>query len=1089
MLPQYEISGFLGRGGMGAVYRAKQIRLDREVAIKVLPETLTQGGDDEMKFAERFELEAQAMAKFNHPSIVAVFDFGETSEGQLFFVMEFVEGMDIHQYLRENGGSISQEYALSITAHVLDALEYAHARGIVHRDIKPANILLNNEGQVKIADFGLAKLLTDGDDYDKPALTMTNVALGTPDFVAPEAIDGDGVPDHRADLYAVGVMLYQMLTGKIPRGQFPSPSELLPDLDPRVDDIVEQSMQSDPADRYASASSMRMDLDPVISAPMSRISKTEESAPPDKVNKTASVSVAPKTKKNGRPLKLYMIATICAFVATLIFVLGGPSSKKDIPPLDATPAKPAETPDDRPTPLQKAEEVKGATPFPVSRTAIQDNSDKSPSSVEPSTANEASVESPFENTLGMKFVPVPIAGGPSDGKLILFSLWETRVSDYRAFTDANPSIATGTLRFPQDDSHPAVYNITYENAVAFCEWLTRSEKEKGNPADGQHYRLPTDHEWSCAIGIGEMEDPMATPASKDKAIERLWPWGGTWPPPNGTINCYGEENAGLGLYDKPKDHLKGYSDEFRFTAPVDSMGAGQFGLYHMSGNVSEWTSDWSDETKTRRTTRSSGWMNVPGGFFMSSARGFPVSSASGDSLGLRVVLDLNQDAPENGPGTAARSAPQNSMKTPDSAPATAMPETAAASPLASVPGLEAQLVAYLHYRQTLIGDLSDKYLGALEGRFDAAISAGDLTLATAFESEKKAVSGLRESLLELDKDPFASISSSSTLAPLLEASPEGLVDLRAIWTNERRKITSQLSSKLVQSLNELEVQLTKEADLENALKVKTLKDSIGNTQKPATVPEPPESAMPAPTVDAFENSLGMKFLPAEVAGSPILLSVYETTVDNYRRFLRDNRDIQWPEPDYRLRDEQAATLMSWHDAVAFCEWLTKEERQNGTIGENDQYTLPSLLELQSATGIVQSYDVSADRTTYSTKYLWGDEWPIPRIVGNLYGEEDLENASARKPPITGYNDGEINIAAVGSYEPNQFGFHDLIGNAGEWCRDWFNEDEVAKAIYGGNWGSNGEVSLRAGFRFPTEPAMRSKFSGFRVVLRRSSEHP
>jgi len=242
-------------------------------------------------------------------------------------------------------------------------------------------------------------------------------------------------------------------------------------------------------------------------------------------------------------------------------------------------------------------------------------------------------------------------------------------------------------------------------------------------------------------------------------------------------------------------------------------------------------------------------------------------------------------------------------------------------------------------------------------------------------------------------------------------------------------------------------------------------------------------------VDAFENSLGMKFLPAEVAGSPILLSVYETTVDNYRRFLRDNRDIQWPEPDYRLRDEQAATLMSWHDAVAFCEWLTKEERQNGTIGENDQYTLPSLLELQSATGIVQSYDVSADRTTYSTKYLWGDEWPIPRIVGNLYGEEDLENASARKPPITGYNDGEINIAAVGSYEPNQFGFHDLIGNAGEWCRDWFNEDEVAKAIYGGNWGSNGEVSLRAGFRFPTEPAMRSKFSGFRVVLRRSSEHP
>src|SRR5690606_12267305 len=135
--------------------------------------------------AKRFEQEARAMAKLDHPGIVSVYDFGETAEGHLYFVMEFVDGMDIHQYLKHHEGRVPQEHALSIAAHVLDALEYAHAHGIVHRDIKPANILLNHEGRVKIADFGLAKRFGEGDDASAPALTMSNVAVGTPDYVAP----------------------------------------------------------------------------------------------------------------------------------------------------------------------------------------------------------------------------------------------------------------------------------------------------------------------------------------------------------------------------------------------------------------------------------------------------------------------------------------------------------------------------------------------------------------------------------------------------------------------------------------------------------------------------------------------------------------------------------------------------------------------------------------------------------------------------------------------------------------------------------------------------------------------------------------
>nr|MBP6785173.1 serine/threonine protein kinase [Verrucomicrobiales bacterium] len=208
MLPQYEITGILGRGGMAAVYRGRQIKLDRDVAIKVLPETFTKGAD-ELNFAARFLLEARAMAKMDHPAIISVYDFGETAEGQLYFIMEFIDGMNIHQYLQHHGGSLPQEHAISITSHVLDALEYAHLHGVIHRDIKPANILLNREGRVKIADFGLAKRFGDGID-ESLALTKSDVTVGTLDFVAPESYDSDRTPDHRADVYAIGVMLYQM---------------------------------------------------------------------------------------------------------------------------------------------------------------------------------------------------------------------------------------------------------------------------------------------------------------------------------------------------------------------------------------------------------------------------------------------------------------------------------------------------------------------------------------------------------------------------------------------------------------------------------------------------------------------------------------------------------------------------------------------------------------------------------------------------------------------------------------------------------------------------------------------------------------
>ena len=258
-LPKYIVTELIGCGGIGAVYRGRQEALDRDVAVKILPPDLS-----DPSRAERFRTEALAMARLNHPGIVSVFDFGQTADGLLYLVMEFVEGGDVLRLLKENGGKLRLVNALAVTAHVCDALHYAHERGVLHRDIKPANIMLTMEGALKVADFGLAKLT----QQDGNGLTQSGMGIGTLSYMAPESlILGAGV-DRRADVYAVGVMLYQMLTGRLPRGIFKPPSELVPGLDTRLDDIVHKALQEDREQRFATTAEMRRAMDDILTRPV-----------------------------------------------------------------------------------------------------------------------------------------------------------------------------------------------------------------------------------------------------------------------------------------------------------------------------------------------------------------------------------------------------------------------------------------------------------------------------------------------------------------------------------------------------------------------------------------------------------------------------------------------------------------------------------------------------------------------------------------------------------------------------------------------------------------------------------------------------
>jgi tRNA A-37 threonylcarbamoyl transferase component Bud32 len=251
--PHLEIIELIGQGGMGAVYKARHIKLDRLVALKVLPPEW----DSDPAFAERFAREARTLARLNHPHIVAVHDFGEAG-GLFYLVMEYVDGPNLREVL--HAGQLAAEQALALVPQLCEALQYAHEEGVVHRDIKPENILLDRRGRVKIADFGLAKLL------NRPraefTLTGSRQVMGTLDYMAPEQRHSPLAIDHRADIYSLGVVFYEMLTGELPLGHFAPPSEKAA-VDARLDAVVLRALKTDPGQRYQSVGEVKTDVESI----------------------------------------------------------------------------------------------------------------------------------------------------------------------------------------------------------------------------------------------------------------------------------------------------------------------------------------------------------------------------------------------------------------------------------------------------------------------------------------------------------------------------------------------------------------------------------------------------------------------------------------------------------------------------------------------------------------------------------------------------------------------------------------------------------------------------------------------------------
>jgi len=303
LFPQFEILELIGKGGMGAVYKARQRELERIVALKILPPGI--GGT--AGFPDRFAREAKALAKLNHPGIVTIHEFGQR-DGLCFIVMEHVDGVNLRQLMQT--GRISPREALAIVPQICDALQFAHDRGIVHRDIKPENILLDRLGRVKVADFGLAKLV-GGEDLPETAETLAGTdftevgkVMGTPAYMAPEQLENPLEVDHRADIYALGVVFYQMLTGELPGKDLQPPSRKVR-IDVRLDEIVLQALEQKPEQRFQQASVMKTRVE---------AADLDASDPPRKAGAERKPASAWK----------WLVLPNAVVIALLVFWLAGP---------------------------------------------------------------------------------------------------------------------------------------------------------------------------------------------------------------------------------------------------------------------------------------------------------------------------------------------------------------------------------------------------------------------------------------------------------------------------------------------------------------------------------------------------------------------------------------------------------------------------------------------------------------------------------------------------------------------------------------------------------------------------------------------
>jgi len=629
-LGRYHILEQLGEGGMAVVYKAFDTHIEVEVAVKViriedLPPKIV---DRSLK---RFEREAKSLARLDHANIVRVTDYGKY-EGQPFLVMPYLSGGTLKTRLR--GKPIRAEEAADLLIPIADALAYAHGQGMIHRDVKPSNILISAKGSAMLTDFGVAKIIDEETTMD---LTGTSATVGTPEYMAPEQATAKTV-DHRADIYALGVVLYEMVTGRKPfqadtpmavlimhaRDPLPRPSTFVPKLSGRVEQVLLKALAKDPANRYQSMGE--------FASALSALTKQPKSERKEKTARIAPKKTPRKSKEGKRSKVLWLGLTGVALISALLGWLAGRKPTATTPmdtPIPTSTIIPAITstvvaystpnailessitpkpifdePTPTPTPLLQL--TSASTELATQKLSAGSFKERPTDGMIMMYVPEGEFTMGITDDLELRDVGDNVQDDPIEQKIILDSFWidQTEVTNSMygiCVVSGECSLPYTTHYFdnPAFEDHPVSY-IDWYQAKAYCEWA------------GGH--LPSETEWEKAAR-GGVEGSR-------------FPWGNEGP------TC-GEAGAYNGAQ-FPSTSCK------RGTVAVGKFAPNGYGLYDVIGNVGEWVeSIWGQEPEvsTYRATRGGGWQNSGTHTLYIANRYEALPKVTNSNLGFRCASD------------------------------------------------------------------------------------------------------------------------------------------------------------------------------------------------------------------------------------------------------------------------------------------------------------------------------------------------------------------------------------------------------------------------------------------------------------------
>ncbi len=1131
----YRLIECIGEGGFGVVWRAEQEEpVRREVALKVI-----KLGMDTVQVLGRFHLERQTLASLEHPHIATMLDAGASADGRPYFAMELVHGVPITQWCKEHDATL--EVRLRLFTEVCLAVHHAHERGILHRDLKPSNVLMTEIGGQpvpKVIDFGISKALHADRLEDFSALTQGEQILGTPLYMSPEQIEGMGRLDVRSDVYALGVLLYELLTTETPFDF----STLVDRGISAVQDLIRETVPERPSAR------LRRKLGPKDTTKALRRSHT------------LSADLDWITMRALEKDRLRRYQTAADFAADVQRYL---ESKPILArPPSATYVASRWFKRHRRGTLAAGVGAALTALVLISVVWYEAEQAKKPRTI------VLAPDGSFTNDIGMKFVDVP-------GTDVLMCIHETRFKDFQAYAKEVPgAISTwsdgeerGLDPIVADRANHPVIRVIWQEAQSFCAWLSKKEHRV--------YRLPTDREWSYAVGLGSEEKWTleTTPADISKNTT-AFPWGTEWPPPPGTGN-FSDETRQRKAPSKDA-FFTGYDDGFFTTSPVMSFKPNKLGIYDLSGNITEWVEDWWDGRRKYHAMRGASWTDAKKENLLSSWRLNATYMNANPAAGFRCVLERRP---------TFHASPPVIVEKPwqPKFPTTMKPEQVAMEGMTNslgmkfvpIPGTDVffcihetrrkdyvafdkevpQSGAGLQWKRQHWGDeptgmgddhpvsgvnwkeaqdfcawLSKKetriYRLPTDAEWSMAVGLGDLESGTR-NTTPNLLTGIAPGIFPYGMNyppttdqhagnyadvthqkvfPTADIIENyddgfATSAPVMSFKPSafGLFDLGgnvSEWTDSWANALNSQKVLRGGAWEDFTIDGLRSGRRLFALPVIHRASYGFRCVLESDLPDPnlpPPRQFPAPlpeaevTARSVTNSLGMKFVL--VPGAEVLFCIHETRRQDYAAYACCFETERGPDFNNAwliqqregrpvgAEDDHPVVATSWDEANAFCSWLSRKEDR--------LYRLPTDREWSIAVGI-GSYEAK-DKTPAQLSTTDGKEFPFgnvfpPRGTAGNYADMTFQRTFVTAPAIRGFDDGVVTTAPVMSFKPNPFGLYDLGGNVVEWCEDLIRPQEKQRVQRGGSWLSEAVVDLYAAKRFTAAPGARNFTCGFRCVL-------